>query len=252
MTSPDKPAESADLHEGTARVQRSAWLVRPGRWAAPLAVLTAAVVISVYLLSGGKGSPAATHPAASRDAIWASPGPEHPGRPNTAATLHSDRPSPATGVAAHRRLHPGVAGVRARGTITVVVNNGRISVCSLIATREVNQIARARLSKPVPEAVGTFDECVAIQRREASSAARPLRVAWAVPPDPQPAFTFRQLTINLPRRDAVEGLGQRAYCSSQGPSSAELYVLDRHYLLEVFADTCAHLESLARIALARL
>ena len=139
-----------------------------------------------------------------------------------------------------------------KGTITVVVNNGKVSVCSLITSREANQITRVRLSKPVPEAVGTFDECVAVQRRGASRAARPLRVAWAMPPEPQPAFTFRQLTINLPRRDAVQRLGQRAYCSSQGPSSAELYVLDGHYFLEVFADTCAHLEALARVALARL
>ena len=132
-----------------------------------------------------------------------------------------------------------------------MVNNGKINVCALISGHQVNQIMGERLRTPVPVVVGTFDECATSPRHAGSSAAVGVRVAWAVPPEPDPALPFRQLTINLPRSDAVHGLGQKAYCSSQG-SASELFVMDGHHFLETFADTCAHAMALTRIELGRL
>jgi hypothetical protein len=148
----------------------------------------------------------------------------------------------------------GAAGVSGHPIKTVtkghakhVLNNGNVSVCSLITATQVDQIMRRSLPEPAPVAVGTYDECVTTLAVSGAS----LRVAWAVPPKASSASYFKQLTVNLPGRDTVSGLGGKAYCH---PSSAasQLYLLNGQTMLEVFADTCGHATALAQDALQRL
>lgn len=188
----------------------------------------AAFVVPITLLGGQ------THSTAIRIGIAPSPGAQHP----PGAKLSTRQPAPT-------RRSIG-------GNVTEVMNNGSVTVCSLITGTEVNQVMKQRLPAPVPVAVGSYDECSTSARSVAPSTASPVRVAWAVPPQPEPALSFRQMTINLPSSDAVPGLGQSAYCNSQGGASSELYVLGSGHFLEVFADTCYHAIDLARIALTGL
>jgi hypothetical protein len=147
--------------------------------------------------------------------------------------------------------HPGSSGRPSKAHGRLVVNNGKISICSLITHQQVDQIMGIRLPAPVRVIVGTFDECATIQRH-GSPAAR-LHVAWAVPPDSNPRLVFRRMTVNLPQSDAIQGLGENAYCSSSArPLSSRLFVIVGRNLLEVFADTCDHARALARDALSGL
>ncbi len=134
-----------------------------------------------------------------------------------------------------------------KGHAKRVLNNGKVSVCSLITAAQVDQIMRRSLPEPAPVAVGTFDECLTTLAVNGTS----LRVAWAVPPKSRSASYFRQLTVNLPHRDAVSGLGGKAYCHP-GSVASQLYLLNGQTMLEVFADTCGHATALASAALRRL
>jgi hypothetical protein len=150
---------------------------------------------------------------------------------------------------------PGVLGrpVKVKGRVSVVVNNGKIEVCSLISDRQVSQVMAIALPKPRLVPVGTFDECSTTQRLAQGSGATPVHVAWAVPPVADVALTFREHTVNLPRADAVGGLGDKAYCSTtRHPPAAQLFVQSGASFLEVFADSCVHAIALARIAVSRL
>jgi hypothetical protein len=152
--------------------------------------------------------------------------------------------------------HPaGVGGqpikVPGKRHVKLVLNNGTIPVCSLITGQQVNQIMHQEFPRPVPVAVGTFDECATTRGISSSTSSSMLRVAWANPPESKPELAFKQMTIKLPRSDAVTGLGSQAYCSNRGISS-QLFVIDGHAVLEVFADTCDHATALARIAIRRL
>jgi hypothetical protein len=103
-----------------------------------------------------------------------------------------------------------------------------------------------------PVSVGTFDECTTTQLPTSGAQAEPVRVAWAVPPVSVASLMFRQETINLPRSDAVSGVGSKAYCRSSSQSAAQLFVLKGDRFLEVFTDSCTHAVALANIALSRL
>jgi len=148
--------------------------------------------------------------------------------------------------------HPGSNGRAGKAHARLVVNNGKISICSLITHQQVDQIMRLQLPAPVPVMVGTFAECATTQRRGLDSHSARVRVAWAVPPESNPRLAFRRMTINLPRRDAIQGLGENAYCSSANSLSSQLFLISGRNLLEVFADTCDHATALARDALGRL
>lgn len=148
--------------------------------------------------------------------------------------------------------HPGSNGRPAKAHARLVVNNGKISICSLITHRQVDRIMGIRLPAPAPVMVGTFAECATTQRRGLDSPSARVHVAWAVPPESNPRLAFRRMTINLPQRDAIQGLGDSAYCSSANPLSSQLFLIVGQNLLEVFADTCDHATALARDALGRL
>jgi hypothetical protein len=152
---------------------------------------------------------------------------------------------------------PGVLGhpvkARIKGNVAVVLNNGKIQVCALISGGQVSQIMAMTLPKPQLVSVGTFDECATTQHQAPGSQATPVHVAWAVPPVPDAALTFREHTINLPGADAIRGLGSAAYCSATArPPAARLFVLSGASFLEIFSDSCAHAIALARIAIPRL
>jgi hypothetical protein len=148
--------------------------------------------------------------------------------------------------------HPGAAGQSTKVHARLVLNNGKINVCSLITRKQVDQVMQKRLPRPTPVIVGTFSECSTTEKHAAGSHV-PLHAAWAVPPEEEPGLVFKRMTINLPSADAVRGLGHDAYCSSsESPVSAQLFVIDGHTLLEVFADTCHHATELARYALGRI
>jgi hypothetical protein len=179
-------------------------------------------------------------------------GPSQTASPGSSTPKAELPPGGSAGPPASVPQHPGSNGRRGKAHARLVVNNGKISVCSLITRRQVDQIMSMRLPAPMPVIVGTFDECATTQRRGLDSAAARAHVAWAVPPESNPRLAFRQMTINLPQRDAVPGLGDRAYCTSASPASAQLILIAGRNLLEVFADTCDHATALARVALGRL
>jgi hypothetical protein len=165
-------------------------------------------------------------------------------------------PATASSTPAGSATHaPGVGGhpvkAHAKGHVTAVLNNGKIQICSLITSKQVNHIMHKTLPAPRPEPVGTFDECATAQRQAGSASASGIHVAWAVPPVSKPAAAFRQDTINLPASDSVHGLGSKAYCSTS-QSSSQLFVLTGSRFLEVFAGSCGQATALAQIALSRL
>lgn len=139
-----------------------------------------------------------------------------------------------------------------KGRTAVVLNNGKVNVCSLITRGQISQIMAMTLPAPQLVPVGTFDECSTTQVLAPGSHAIPIRVAWAVPPVSDAALTFRQSTVNLPAADAVHGLGTKADCNAARPSATRLFVLDGTRFLEIFANSCAHAIALASIALPRL
>ena len=96
--------------------------------------------------------------------------------------------------------------------------------------------------------VGTFDECTTTEEHSSANSSAKVRVSWAVPPEVKPPLAFRQMTINLPARDVVHGLGDKAFCHSSGSNSAQAFILKGATILEVFADTCGHAQALAAIA----
>jgi hypothetical protein len=147
--------------------------------------------------------------------------------------------------------HPGSSGRPSKAHGRLVVNNGKTSICSLITRQQVDQVMGIRLPPPMPVIVGTFDECATTQRRGLDSRAARVHVAWAVPPESNPRLVFRRMTINLPQRDAIQGLGENAYCSAS-PLSSQLFLIVGQNLLAVFADTCDHATALARDAFSGL
>ena len=146
----------------------------------------------------------------------------------------------------------GTPNTHVSGHVAAVVNNGKVEVCSLITRSQIDQIMGVTLPAPRPVSVGTFDECATTKMPAAGSQAEPVHVAWAVPPVSDASLMFRQETINLPRSDAVSGVGSKAYCRTSGQSAAQLFVLVHNRFLEVFTDSCTHAVALANIALARL
>jgi hypothetical protein len=238
MTSPVDPQDpwegDADLHARSSGVRR-------GWWVASVAVVALAAASSVYVLAGRGHAASGGAAAAGGHAVVTEPAAEHPSGASVAPRVRVPGQGPQRPTKA-----------RYRGHVIEVVNNGSVKVCALISSSQVSQIMGTRLRPLRQVAVGTFDECATSVRRSGSSGAAAVRVAWAVPPEPDPALPFRQMTINLPRSDAVQGLGEKAYCSSQGSSASELFVLTGRHFLETFADTCAHAEALARIELGQL
>lgn len=151
---------------------------------------------------------------------------------------------------------PGTAGTPAPTHITrhvrPVLNTGKVKICSLITREQVSRIMTVTLPAPQPVPVGTFNECSTTQALAPGSQAKPIHVAWVVPPVKSAPLLFRQYTINLPRSDAVSGVGSKAYCKTISSSSSQLYVLYGSKFLEIFADSCTHAIALAGIALPRL
>jgi hypothetical protein len=235
MTSPIEPEDPKD---GDAKVRLRSLLLRRRWWVVSVAAVALAAGSSLYVLASNGQAPLGVNTAASRH-VASEPGAEHPSGASVA---------PVARVPGQAPQRPAKA--RYRGHVIEVVNNGNVNACSLISGAEVNRIMGRALRPPVLVMVGSFDECTTSQRH--GSAAAAVRVAWAVPPEPDPALPFRQLTINLPQSDAVQDLGDKAYCSSQGSFKSELFVLDGRHFLETFADTCPHAEALARIELTRL
>jgi hypothetical protein len=215
---------------------------RRWRWIALCASIALTGLVLAYLPGKSNPIPAAAQP-----------------RPGASVNSpEAELPPGQSGHSAHsaRPKHPGAGGhaekLPTKGPIQVVVNEGKVRVCSLITRQQVDQIMGRRLPPPLPETVGTFKECITTQRNSNSSHAAQFHVAWAVPPEAEPALAFKDMTINLPRSDAVQGMGSEAYCSSKGTLSSQLVILDGHHLLEVFADTCSHAAALAQVALSRL
>ncbi len=202
-----------------------------------MTVLALAALLATMLLATACSGGGASHSASGKStpALLLPPGAKVKPVPHTPGVLG----------------HPVKAPVK--GHVALVLNNGKIQVCSLISGRQVSQIMGMTLQRLQLVPVGTFDECATSQRLTAGSGATPVHVAWAVPPVSDAGLAFRQDTINLPSADAITGLGDGAYCSSTGhPPAAHLFVRSGASFLEVFADTCAHAVALARIAVSRL
>jgi hypothetical protein len=231
MTNPDGHHEPPEDTRGRAADRRLALRHRNRLLCCASALVLTGLAITAC--SGGGAAPGALSPTTQ---------PSSGGSAQSGGTQAVSTPHPA-GVGGHTiKAQPAPT-----HHVSLVLNNGKIPVCSLISGSQVNQIMGRQFPQPVPVAVGTFNECAT-----ASSAAPALRVAWAIPPESQPSLVFKQLTINLPRSDVVQGVGGSAYCSSTRPASAQLFSLDGRTLLEVFADTCGHATALAQAALSRV
>jgi hypothetical protein len=177
--------------------------------------------------------------------------------PSSAPHSASSSPIAELPSGAHIGSTPGIGAppvsLKPSGHFRNVANNGDVQACSLVTGRQVNAIMSMTLPAPVTVSIGTFSECSTAQRLPASSHATPVRVAWAVPPKAGSAALYKQHTISLPGAVSVSGLGTKAICGrTVGAQSAQLYVLAGAQLVEVFADSCAHAEALAKIVVQRL
>jgi hypothetical protein len=132
--------------------------------------------------------------------------------------------------------------------------NKTVNACSLISGAEVNQVMGQSFPSPTPTNVGTFDDCRTEQPTVPYScttscppAAIPVSLAWAAVPTTIDRSEFATNRALQQSPQDVAGLGDQAFCSNNA-----VYVLKGTTELQVFADTCAHAEALARIALGRL
>jgi hypothetical protein len=219
-------------------------LVRLLSWAAiPVRCITVGRFIFVFaaLLATACGSGGVSQSAGPIERL---PHAKHAPGGKTPGHIANPGALPTSGVGRHPiKAH--------QGHVTVVISRDSAHICSLITRAQVDEVMGRALPAPRRVPMGTMYGCAIFQSRAPSVGGAPIRVGWVIAPTADSALLFHERTVNLPASAAVSGLRAKAYCAASS-RTVQLFTLSGKWFLEVFADSCAHAKTLARIALGHL